>query len=195
MAKVIKGEDYEIIPHQILSDLRDEIEAVKQRLATPVGELEKEMLASMAELKNSINQLNAMVKQASKEVAQEEKTGAAFQLKRLNDKMDKMGSQNQQIASALLSVANMVERALKKPIPMPPPKPMGPPRMEMPKPMPPPGPMPPPRAPMPPEPMPPGPMPPEPSMGGMSPPPGPELPPGAEFEPKKKGLLGMLFKK
>ncbi|MBW2963463.1 hypothetical protein KY306_01675 [Candidatus Woesearchaeota archaeon] len=190
--KPIKDESYEIIPHQILSDLRDEIDAVKQRLATPVGELEKEMLASMAELKNSINQLNAMVKQASKEVAQEEKTGAAFQLKRLNDKMDKIGNQNQQIASALLSVANMVERALKKPMPIPPPKPMGPPRMEMPKPMPPPGPMPPPRAPMPP----PGPMPPEPSMmGEMPPPPGPELPPGAEFEPKKKGLLGMLFKK
>ncbi len=192
--KPVKEEEYEIIPHKILADLRDEIEAVKKRLATPVGALEREMMASMAELKSSIAQLNEMVKEAAKEVTKEEKTGAAFQLKRLNDKMDKIGKQNEQIASALLAVANMVENKLRKP--MPPPRPMGPPRMGMPKPMP-PGPMPPPKAPMPPPgPMPPGPAPPGPTMGEMPPPPGAPLPPGAEFEkPKKKGLLRMFFKK
>lgn len=185
MAK--KQEEYEIIPHQILSDLRDEVEAVKQRLTTPVGEMEKELLASIADLKNSITQLNEMVKSAAAEVKKEEKEGAAVQLKRLNNKLDEMEKQNEQMAHALLTIANMVEKS-QRPAP---PRPM-PPKMAPP--------MPPKAPPLPPKPMgpPPGPAPmPPPGMPGeMPPPPGPPLPPGAEFEQKKKkGLLGMLFKK
>ncbi|MCK4589386.1 MAG: hypothetical protein KAT77_03020 [Nanoarchaeota archaeon] len=190
MAK--KDESYEIIPHQILSDLRDELDAVKQRLQTPVGEMEKELLASIADLKNSIAQLNEMVKSAAAEVKKEEKEGAAVQLKRLNNKLDEMEKQNEQMAHALLTIANMVER-LQHPAP---PRPMPPPRMAPPKMAPP---MPPKAPPLPPKPMPPGPGPmlPPPGMPGeMPPPPGAPLPPGAEFEKsKKKGLLGMFFKK
>lgn len=192
MAMPKKEEEYEIIPHQILSDLRDELDAVKERLQTPVGEMERELLASIADLKNSINQLNEMVKSAAAEVRKEEKEGAAVQLKRLNNKIDEVSRQNEQIAHALLTVANMVEKSQHEMLPpRPMPKPMAPPKMPPPRapPMAPPRPMPPPG---------PGPQmmpPPPPGMGDMPPPPGPELPPGAEFESKKKGLLGMFFKK
>ena len=193
MAISKKEEEYEIIPHQILSDLRDELDAVKQRLQTPVGEMETELLASIADLKNSITQLNDMVKSAAAEVRKEEKEGIAVQIKRLNNKIDEVSRQNEQIAHALLSVANMIEKSeAPPPRPMPPPR-MAPPQMAPPRapPMPPPRPMPM-SSPMRPEyPMPP----PPPDMGDMPPPPGPELPPGAEFEPKKKGLLGVFFKK
>lgn len=197
MATPEKDEEYEIIPHQILSDLRDEIDTLKQRLETPVGELEKEMLASMVDLKSSMSQMNALIKSATEQVSKEEKDGVGVQIKRLNDKIDTISKQNEQIASALLSVANMVEKLLRKPAPQP----MAPP---MPRPMPPPMQprMPPPR----PMPMPSQPTPsfaPEPSM--PSPPPM-EMPPmqnqeeeqfpfGGAPEPKKKGLMGMLFKK
>lgn len=183
-----KDEEYEIIPHQILSDLRDEIDGLKLRMETPVGELEKEMLASMVDLKSSINQMNALIKSAAEQVGKEEKEGAAFQLRRLNERIDTVSKQNEQIASALLSVANMVEKIMKKPAPAPQ---MAPP---MPRPMPPPMPqrMPPPQ--FRPQPMAPPPMP----MPQMEMPPAPEeeeYPFGEAPVPKKKGLMGMFFKK
>lgn len=202
MAMPEKDEEYEIIPHQILSDLRDEIDGLKQRMETPVGELEREMLASMVDLKSSIGQMNALIKSATEQVSKEEKDGVGVQIKRLNDKIDTVSKQNEQIASALLSVANMVEKAMKKPAPMPMAPPMSRP---MQSPMPPPMQprmMPPRAAPMAP---PPGP---RPSFGPSGPemfqpsgqmemPPAPEedFPFGEAPEPKKKSLMGMLFKK
>jgi len=180
-----KEEEYEILPHQILRDLRDELDSIKVRLKTPMGELEKDLLASIAELKHSIDQMNTLIKAASEEVKKEEKTGVGVQIKRLNDKIDQVSKQNEQIASALLSVANMVQGTVKKPMPVQGPMPPRP----RPAPLPRAPPMPPPKGigPLPP--------PPGPGVPPEMPPPPPGMEPGAEFHKKKKGLLGMLFKK
>ena len=186
-----KEEEYEIVPHQILADLRDEIDELKKRLAKPEEEVGKELLASMAELKLSLHDLLTIIKKAEEEMRKEEKgVDLGRAINNLTKKVDELGHQNEEIAAALVSLGDTVDQMSKRPAPapmMPPPRPapMPPPRAP---PMPPPQPKPlPPEPEMPPGP--PGPMPPPPM--GMPPPP-PMGPPEPE---KKKGFLGSLFKK
>ncbi len=181
-------ENWEIIPHKILADLRDEVQALKDKLSKP-EEPQKELLASIAGLQKSIAQLQGVFQGALQEMKTEEDSaheGKAHQdiLARLIE----VSGQNTQIAKAIVAIADMVEEMNRK--------------MSVPRPAPPQRMMSPPRSPPFPQPLPAIDEPPfpedlqqqaprMPSRMPLPPRRGPDLPP----PPEKKRLFGGLFKK
>ena len=200
-------EDWELIPHQILADLRDEVQALKKKLDQP--STRKEVIKSNDELRKSIQQMQKVFEQALSQVEKEEDSDVM----KLLEKIEK---QNNHIAKTLASITEGVDGKMTKPSPKPAPLPMAPPPV-LPQPQPafqprPTLPQPPqiprtlapppfvritPKKPFPPRP--PRRMPyleepsflPPPRMGLPLPPMG--LPPPPPV-PEKKGLLGKLFK-
>ncbi|MFC1800861.1 hypothetical protein ACFLZB_00140 [Nanoarchaeota archaeon] len=195
VAKPVEKEEYEIIPHQILSDLRDEIELLKEKLTKPEDEVGKELLVSMAEVKNTIHDFMEAIKIALKEIKTDEKGDAGAALKGMSKKIDQLAKQNEEIATALVSIVETLRRPpMAPPIRVAPPVPRVPPRMPAHSPMPPP----PGRSPSMPPPPPPAPSGRPTPTAHLAPPPSgapmpSEMPPPPG--PHKKGLLGMFFKK
>ena len=182
-------EDWELIPHKVLADLKDEVHILKEKLNQP--STRKDVVKSNDELRKSIQQMQKVFETALSRVDKDEDNDV---MKRLSD----IEKQNEQIAKALVTIADMVEGKSPAQIPRPAPLPMSTPSMS---------PMssspaipPPPRLTrpiLPPKKFPPSPprrMPRADMLGSDLPPPPPMgLPPPPPL-PGKKGLLGKLFK-
>ena len=54
-------DDYEILPHQLLADLKYDIEALKKRLSQPDSKMQ-ELILEIESLKDSIHELNTVFK-------------------------------------------------------------------------------------------------------------------------------------
>ena len=160
-------EEWEVIPHKILADLRDEVHLLKEKISQP--STRKDMSDAMVDLKQSIDQMQSIFKVALETT---EKDSNA----EIMAKLATIEKQNEQIAQALVSIADLVENKrempdLKMPTAMPlMPTPIAPPMRMLP-------PMPSMRAPPP--------LPRSPSMSQLPPPPP---------APPKRGLLGKLIK-
>ena len=157
-------EEWEVIPHKILADLRDEVHILKEKISQP--STRKDMVDAMIDLKRSIDDMHAIFKTALEITEKDSNT-------EMMAKLSAIEKQNDQIAQALVTVAEFVEKQRKNELlmqaPMLPPEPM--------------------RTPMPTMSMPPPlPRPPRslPRAATMSPP----LPPPPA--PPKKGLFGMM---
>lgn len=184
------NEEWEMIPHKILSDLKDEVQGLKEKLDQP--SLRSDMISTILELKASLKQLQGVIQTAIDTVGKEENDPI---LGELQAKMINLEQQNTQIAQALVTIADLVEnmnRKMEGSAMMPPPR-AAPPQL---RPLP-------PRQPQrmaPPPPLAPRPMPRRPPMGMPPPPPPPfeanELPFGMPPPPpEKSGLFGKLLKK
>lgn len=179
------NEEWEMIPHKLLSDLKDEVQGLKEKLDQP--SLRSDMISTILELKASLKQLQGVIQTAIDAVGKEENDPALTQLQA---KMSNLEQQNTQIAQALVTIADLVESMNKKMEGSPPPRPVPPPLRPLP-----------PRPPQPQRmaPPPPRPAPRQPPMG-MPPPPPPfeaneppfGMPPPPP--PEKSGLFGR-FKK
>ena len=199
-------EEYEIMSRSTLNKLKSEVEEMKKGPS-------KEMHESVRDLKGSMDQMINLFKVASEEMKTEkiEEKGVEKKLGPLLEKLDKISEQQNELAKGMVAIADMVkehfpkiehsiediqrirlEPRKKAPMPLPPLAPPGPPMGPPPHMPPPPRMPPPPSAPMPLPGMPPPP--------GAAPPPPPGLGPMPPLEPlgpppKKKGLLGGLFRK
>lgn len=207
-------DEYEIMPQSALSRVKTDIEALK----TKVGSVDqKEVISSVNSLKESIDNLLNIFKVAQEEMKMEQREQQSIEhnLGPINKKLEELAKQNQELAKGLVVVADMIKEHIPKiedeishiKIPKMAPKPKAAPRPRPPADLPPLGPEPmparPQAPPMPPPAAPPHDLPPlgpEPMKAqappGGAPPLGP-LPPLEEpaEPPKKKGLLGGLFKK
>ena len=105
-------EDWEIIPHKILADLRDELDALKDKLTHPEPNV-KDVVDSMADLKSSIAQLNNLFKSALEHMDAEGDAGHYSGNKIIESRLVKLEEQNGQIAKAMVAIADMVSE-LKK---------------------------------------------------------------------------------
>ncbi len=176
------NEEWEMIPHKLLSDLKDEVQGLKEKLDQP--SLRSDMISTILELKASLKQLQGVIQTAIDAVGKEENDPMLSELKA---KMSNLEQQNTQIAQALVTIADLVENMNKKMEGSPPPRPAPPPLRPLP-----------PRPPQPQRmaPPPPRPAPRQPPMG-MPPPPPPfeaNEPPFGMPPPEKSGLFGR-FKK
>ncbi len=208
-------EDWELLPHKIIADLRDEVQALKEKMTSPAGD--SDLVKAINELKVSISQMQSLFQAALVKISAEEEEELSLikMIEQLGRKLPDIEKQNEQIAKAMVAIAEMVESMKNAPVlaapaalmptPQPasnlnfaPPPIMGP-SMAFPGPsrMPAPPRMPsraPPRGPI----FEPGldlnmpPMPGMPSRMAPPPPPFDAIPPPPPF-PKKKGLMG-LFK-
>lgn len=185
-------EHYDLVSHDQLESLKERVEHVEKN---PIGETPqgKELLTEIKDLKEAINGLVDIFKDAAEQMVAEEKEASVLskRLTPLVDKMDTLIDQNKKIAQGLVSVADMVKERPETPKAQGPamgPGPQGPPRG--PGPQGPPSQGPPQGPPGTPPGPPPGPTPPSgptpPGPGEMPPPPG--WPGNEQKAPQPKGM-------
>jgi len=104
-------EDYEILPHQILADLKNEVEALKKKLTQPDAKAQ-ELILEIESLKDSIHDLTMIFQKALEDMKQE---GDAAQLmKTLTTKIEAVISQNETIARGMIAISDKVDDFVSK---------------------------------------------------------------------------------
>lgn len=120
-----KDDSYEIMPYKEIVELKKQIAELQQKTGDTSS---KELLASMASLTKSMNNMLQLFSSAAEEMKLEEKTESELSQKigPLIEKVEKLEEQNKTIAEGLVAVADMVKetkgekRPKEKPKPLPP---------------------------------------------------------------------------
>jgi hypothetical protein len=133
---LMADDDYEILPHKEISELRGELTKLKEgNYGSSVS-----VHSSVDTLQTSINSLLDIFKEASRSMQEEtdHHSQSGKRMDELMDKMDTMLEQNEKIAEGIVAIADMIKEA-KAPAREPSSKPTMPPMADMPPPMPPQG--------------------------------------------------------
>ncbi|OYT32877.1 hypothetical protein B6U93_00080 [Candidatus Woesearchaeota archaeon ex4484_78] len=101
-----EDEEYELLPHKEIEELKDELKKLKEFEITPT----KQMQVSIVELNKKLDKLITIFEDAIHQVKVEE-GGLSFaeKMKPLLEKMNKILEQNSEIASGILAVADMIK--------------------------------------------------------------------------------------
>jgi len=122
--------EYEILPHQLLQDLKYDVEALKKKLTAPDAK-SNELILEIESLKDSIHELNGIFAKAL-EQTKDEDLGKTVQA--LNERLQTVVSQNETIAKGMIAISDKLEQFMHstpKVLPQPQMKhTMGPPQME-----------------------------------------------------------------
>jgi len=105
------NDDYEILPHQLLVDLKSEVEALKKKLTQPDAKA-NELILEMESLKDSLNELTTVFQKALEDVKQE--GDVSVQMKNLNSRIDNVVSQNEIIAKGMIAISDKLEDFMMK---------------------------------------------------------------------------------
>ena len=99
------ADEYEILPHQLLQDLKYEVEALKKKLTQPDTK-SNELILEIESLKDSLHELQDIFKRALEENKGEDLAGTVRVLK---EKVEAVVMQNETIAKALLAISERME--------------------------------------------------------------------------------------
>lgn len=102
--------DYEILPHQLLADLKSEVEALKKKLTQPDNKM-NELILEIESMKDSIHELNNIFQQALSEMKEED---ATQMLGSINGKLSDVIGQNETIARGMLAISDKVDDFISK---------------------------------------------------------------------------------
>lgn len=104
--KFAEDEEYELLPHKEIEELKKELQNLKEFEITPT----KKMQVSVLDLNKKLDKLITIFEDASHQVKVEE-GGLSFteKMRPLLEKMNKILEQNAEIASGILAVADMVK--------------------------------------------------------------------------------------
>jgi hypothetical protein len=99
------GDDYEILPHKEVEELKSEIRQMKEFELSPT----KKSMASMMEMAAKMDKMNAVFEEAMHELKAEE-GGLSFQekMRPLIERMNKILEQNSEIAQGIVAIADLV---------------------------------------------------------------------------------------
>ena len=127
-------EEYELVPHKIVSELKKEVQDLKQN---PLGSSTSghDLQGSMNSLAHSINDLVTLFKDATDQMRMEEKDSQVLskRMEPMLDKLDTIIDQNHKIAKGILAVADMLHEHLRhKPKVEPAPQRIAPPPLRQP---------------------------------------------------------------
>ena len=104
------ADDFEIIPEKEISNLKKEIQKVKEN---PFGDNESsgKFLKTVDNLNDSMNNMLNLFKIAADSMQNEEKEEVflADKIKPISEKVDRLLEQNEKIAKALVAIADMIE--------------------------------------------------------------------------------------
>jgi hypothetical protein len=100
------NEEYELLPHKEIEELKDELAKLKEFEITPT----KKLRVSLVELNSKLDKLLDIFEDAMRQV-QIEEGGMTFheKMKPIVDKMNKILDQNAQIAEGIVTLADMVK--------------------------------------------------------------------------------------
>lgn len=107
-------EDYEILPHQLLADLKSEVEALKKKLTQPDAKA-NELILEMESLKDSIHELNTVFQKALEQTKEED---LAKVIRIINQKLDTITTQNETIAKGMVAISDKLEDFMANQSPM-----------------------------------------------------------------------------
>ncbi len=110
-------EDYEILPHQLLSDLKYDVESLKKKLMEPDAK-SNELILEIESLRESIHELTSIFKRTLEDV---KKDDTEKKVKALNDKIKMVVSQNETIARGMVAISDKLENFMKTSSGIPPP--------------------------------------------------------------------------
>ncbi len=106
MADEAPEDEYELLPHKEIEDLKDELAKLKEFEIAP----SKKLQVSLLELNTKLDKLLTIFEDATHEMNVEE-GGLSFteKMRPLLEKMNKILEQNSEIASGILALADMVK--------------------------------------------------------------------------------------
>lgn len=103
-------EEYEILPHQVLADLKYEVEALKKKLTQPDAKA-NELILEIESMKDAVHELTVLFQKAL-EVTKEEDYGAT--LRTVQEKLAAVVQQNETIAKGMVAIADKLEDFMQK---------------------------------------------------------------------------------
>ena len=98
-------EDYEILPHQLLADLKYDVEALRKKLGSPDNKMQ-ELILEIESMKDSVHELNTVFQSALEETKGED---PHKEIKLLKEKMETVLSQNETIARGMIAISDKLE--------------------------------------------------------------------------------------
>jgi hypothetical protein len=98
-------EEYEVIPHKLLSDLKYDVEALKKKLTEPDQKV-NELILEIESLKDSIHDLNNVFTKALEHTKEDD---VVKTINILKEKMDTVVNQNETIAQGMIAISDKVE--------------------------------------------------------------------------------------
>jgi len=104
------NEEYEILPHKLLEDLKYDVEALKKKLSQPDAKM-NELLLEVEGLKDSIHDLNEIFKKALEETKGED---PANMMTVVSEKLQAVVAQNETIAKGMIAISDKLEDFMNK---------------------------------------------------------------------------------
>lgn len=99
--------DYELLPHQVIGDLKDEVEALKKRLSAPDTKI-NELILEIETLKDGIHELNTIFSRVLQEIKGDDDVHDK-KVQEIAAKVDSILAQNETIAKGMVAIADKVD--------------------------------------------------------------------------------------
>ncbi len=106
----MNNEEYEVLPHQLLADLKTEVEALKKKLTQPDAKA-NELILEIESLKDSVHELTTIFQRALEETKEED---LAKVIKTVNERLDTVVAQNETIARGMIAISDKVDDWINK---------------------------------------------------------------------------------
>jgi len=103
------NDEYEILPHKLLEDLKYDVEALKRKLSEPEAAAQ-ELIAEIGDLKDTIKELHNVFREALQDIKEEDSTKL---LASLQNKIETITTQNETIARGMIAISDKLEDFMK----------------------------------------------------------------------------------
>src|SRR3989338_3790848 len=103
-------DDYELLPQQVIADLKYEVEALKKKLTQPDAKA-NELILEIESMKDAVHELNMVFEKALQQM-KEEDVSKTFQS--LLEKLDTVVSQNETIAKGMIAISDRLDDFMNK---------------------------------------------------------------------------------
>jgi hypothetical protein len=98
-------EEYELLPHKLLADLKDDVEMLRKKLNQPETKI-NELILEIESMKDSIHELNTVFAKALDNTKEEDPHKA---IKIMEQKMETVLTQNETIARGMVAISDKLE--------------------------------------------------------------------------------------
>jgi len=103
-------EEYELLPHKLLADLKDDVELLRKKLNQPETKI-NELILEIESMKDSIHELNTVFAKALEDTGEEDPHKS---IKILENKVETILTQNEIIAKGMVAISDKLEDFMNK---------------------------------------------------------------------------------
>jgi predicted nucleic acid-binding Zn-ribbon protein len=102
-------DEYEILPHKLLEDLKFDVEALKKKLSEPET-TSQELIAEIEDFKGTLRDLQNVFKEALQDLKEDD---SAKLLHALQNKVETITTQNETIARGMVAISDKLDDFMK----------------------------------------------------------------------------------